>query len=620
MTFTHRELVEAAEIHPLLAAIALATGNDRYLEPSLAPRLGRRGATLVRNGGLDPESLVAAQELATEGLQELLSGSEQTDALPLEHIIGFLATDQEGSSADMFLQETGLAAPEADAVSHDLDGQHAIIIGAGVSGIAAAIRLLERGARVTLLEKNPDVGGTWWENRYPGCRLDTPNFAYSYSFAPRTQLPDHYSRREVILAYIKDVAESHGVRQFVRFSTTATRAVWDEAGAHWTVTYTDALGRSLDVDGNILITAVGQLNRPLIPEFPGLENFRGEVVHSATWPEGLDCTNKRVAVIGTGASGFQIVPAIAEEVRSMKVVMRNPPWLLPTPNYHEPIAGPLEVLLEQAPLYGRMLRFWQFLLSVEAWYPLVQADPEWDAPGTLSQANHDFREELVEHLRQQLGHSPELFDALTPSYPPGSKRMLRDNGVWAQTLQLPHVDLLTSAISGFDEAGFVTDDGEHHDVDILILATGFRASEFLEPMRITGRDGADLHQVWGGEPRAFVTSMVPAFPNFFMLLGPNSGLAANGSIIFMTEGVVDFLDRVLSLRERHRAIEVRQDAYAGFTAWVDVGNRRMAWGQPGVSTWYQNASGRVTANWPYPLSEFWRVTHDVSPNDFTLIP
>lgn len=620
MTFTHTELVKAAEIHPLLAAIAVATGDTRYLDPTFAPRLGQRGATLVRNGGLDSDSLAAAQELAAQGLQELFIGSDPTDVLPLENIVGFLATGQDWSSADMFLQETGLAAPKADEVSHDLDGQHAIILGAGVSGIAAAIRLLERGARVTLLEKNPDVGGTWWENRYPGCRLDTPNFAYSYSFAPRTQLPDHYSRREVILAYLKDVAESFGVRQFVRFGTTASGAIWDEDAAHWTVAYTDVLGRSLNIEGDILVTAVGQLNRPLIPDFPGLESFRGEVVHSATWPEGLDCTNKKVAVVGTGASGFQIVPAIAAEVSSMKVVMRNPPWLLPTPNYHEAIAGPLEALLEQAPLYGRMLRFWQFLLSVEAWYPLVQADPDWNTPGTVSQANHDFREELVGHLRRQLSGSPGLLEALTPSYPPGSKRMLRDNGVWAQSLQSPHVELITSPIAGFEESGFVTDVGEHHEVDILVLATGFRASEFLEPMRITGRGGADLHEVWEGEPRAFVTSMVPAFPNFFMLLGPNSGLAANGSIIFMTEGVVDFLDRVLSLRQGNRAIEVSENAYAAFADWVDAGNSRMAWGQPGVSTWYQNASGRVTANWPYPLNEFWRVTHDVSPDDFTLIP
>lgn len=620
MTFTHSELVEAAEIHPLLAAVALASGDDRYLDPAYAPQLGRRGATLVRNGGLDPETLAAAQALAADGLEDLFAGGGPAETLPLEQVIGFLAAGQDTSSEDMFLQETGLLSAEREAPHHDLDEQHAVIIGAGVSGIAAAIRLLERGARVTLLEKNPDVGGTWWENRYPGCRLDTPNFAYSYSFAPRTRLPDHYSRREVILDYLRDVAESYGVRQLVRFGTTATGATWNESTANWTVSFTDALGRDLDVDADILITAVGQLNRPLIPDFPGLDTFRGEVVHSATWPEGLDCTSKHVAVIGTGASGFQIVPAIAADVSSMKVVMRNPPWLLPTPNYHEPITGPLEALLDRAPLYGRMLRFWQFLLSVEAWYPLVQADPGWDVPGTLSQANQDFRDELVAHLRSQLGHEPHLMEALTPTYPPGSKRMLRDNGVWAQSLQLPHVELLTSPVTRFDETGFHTQDGRHHRVDTLILATGFRASEFLEPLRITGRGGVDLHETWGGEPRAFGTAMVPSFPNFFMLLGPNSGLAANGSIIFMTEGVVDFLDRVLSLRQGSRAIEVRPEAYVQFGDWVDAGNRRMAWGQPGVSTWYQNSSGRVTANWPYPLSEFWRVTHEVSADDFTLIP
>lgn len=620
MTFTHSELVQAAEIHPLLAAIALASGEDRYLDPDFVPRLGRRGATLTPNGGLRGETLNAARALAEEGLDVLLSESTRADSLPLTRVVDFLANGQDQSSEDMFLQETGLAAASSPDSLHDLEGEHAVIIGAGVSGIAAAIRLLERGAKVTVLEKNPDVGGTWWENRYPGCRLDTPNFAYSYSFAPRTRLPDHYSRREEIQAYLQDVAESFGVRQHVRFGATATKAAWNDESATWLVGYTDALGRDLDLEADILITAVGQLNRPLIPELPGLASYRGEVVHSATWPEGLDCTGKRVAVIGTGASGFQIVPAIAEEVSSMKVIMRNPPWLLPTPNYHEPISGPLDELLEQAPLYGRMLRFWQFLLSVEAWYPLVQADPEWHGVESLSQANQDFRDELVDHLHSQLGHAPELLHALTPTYPPGSKRMLRDNGVWAQSLQLSHVDLLTTPISYFDALGFVTEDGDHHEVDMVILATGFRASEFLEPMQITGRKGVDLHEFWNGEPRAYVTSMVPAFPNFFMLLGPNSGLAANGSIIFMTEGVVDFLDAVLALRQGNRAVEVREEAYIKFSDWVDEGNRRMAWGQPGVSTWYQNASGRVTANWPYPLSEFWRVTHELSPNAFQLLP
>src|SRR5262245_9707941 len=353
----------------------------------------------------------------------------------------------------------------------------AIVIGAGMSGMAAAVRLQQCGIPFTILEKNRDVGGTWLENTYPGCRVDVPNHMYSYSFEPEHDWPQYFSTQPALLDYFRGVADRHGLREQIRFETEVEEAVWDETGALWSVRVRRADGSTETLGAEVLISAVGQLNRPKYPSIPGRERFRGVAFHSAAWNHEVDLTGKRVAVIGTGASAFQFVPEIAPAVRELRVFQRSAPWMLPTPNYHEDVPAGMQWLLRHVPYYAKWYRFWLFWQLTDGIMPMVRSDPAWhDNALAVSAPNDLLRRMLTGLIAMQLGDRPELLAASVPDYPPGAKRMLRDNGVWFPALQRDNVELVTSAITEITETGLVTADGRRHEIDVLIYGTGFQAS------------------------------------------------------------------------------------------------------------------------------------------------
>lgn len=612
---TAEAIVAGAELPPLLAALAHATDDVAYLDPALAPPLSQRGARLLRHGGMDPDAVAKATDLARRGVRDLPSeGSFEVRTELLDPTLEFLSGRLLAGSEDLLRHE--LLGPEEPPSLREA-GLAAVVVGAGVSGIAAAIQLRAAGVEVTLLEKNAEAGGTWWENTYPGCRLDTPNFTYSFSFDQREVWPDHYTLQPDLRDYLLEVVARHDLRDHIRFGRDVTQARWDQAAAQWVVEATGPDGAE-ELRAEVLVTAVGQLNRPFVPDLPGLDTFPGPVMHSASWNHDVSLAGRKLAVIGTGASAFQIVPAVADQVAELTVFQRNPPWMLPTPNYTQPIEGAQRQLFEQVPGYGRWYRFWQFVLSMEAWLPLVEVDPDWQQSGSVSALNQQFREELLAALGEQFSDRPDLLSLCTPSYPPGTKRMLRDDGSWGQALRQPHVQVVTSGVQRIEGSRVVASDGTAVEVDAIVFATGFRAEEFLAPMHIVGRDDVTLSQMWDGDARAYATTSVPGFPNMFMMLGPNSGLAANGSIIFMSECAAEYTVRCLAEMVDHgaRAMEPTTRAFEEFTDRIDAANRSRAWGVPGASTWYQSRSGRVVANWPGNLSEYWDVTHRVACNDF----
>jgi 4-hydroxyacetophenone monooxygenase len=500
-------------------------------------------------------------------------------------------------------------------------GFRVIVIGAGMSGIAAAVRLRQAGVSFVVLEKNADVGGTWFENTYPGCRVDSPNHLYSFSFEPNHDWPLYYSTHDVLHDYFRRVTDKHGLREHIRFQTSVEEAVWDDAAAHWRVRVRRAGGGEETLVANAVISAVGQLNRPQFPDIPGRERFAGVSFHSARWDHGCDLTGKRVAVIGTGASAFQFIPEVARKTRELLVFQRSAPWVLPTPNYHERVPDGTKWLLHKVPNYDKWYRFFLFWLSSDGLIPSVTADPEWQGPPrAIGPANDLIRKMLKGYIRMHLGQNPELFEASVPDYPPGGKRMLRDNGLWYAALKRDDVRLITTGISSITEQGLVTEDGVAHEVDAIIYGTGFQASRFLQPMRISGRNGVGLNDHWAGEPRAYFGMTIPSFPNLFLLYGPNTNIVVNGSIIFFSECAVRYVLGCIELllRGGHRAMEVRREPHDRYNERVDAQNARMAWGAPGVRSWYKNASGRVSQNWPFPLVEFWRGTQAPDPADFDI--
>lgn len=623
-------VVQEAELPALLAALALATADPGLLADDLKPPLPPMAAVIEPQGGMSPESQDRARAVALEALIRLRDNGSVIAAEPtvddLERIMRFLTKDAGPEYVPLLRHEIGLPRDHGTPswskaeVAPDVDFTVAVI-GAGFSGLAAAHRLKQAGVPFVVFEKNDEVGGTWWENVYPGCRLDTPNFAYSFSFAQRPDWPQQFSRQPEIYKYLRDVATGLGLRQHISFGTEVLEVTFDEGTAQWTVVTQNAEGRRETHQVHAVMTAVGQLNRPKYPDIPGRETFAGPAFHSSRWDPTVDLTGRRVAVVGTGASAYQIVPSIVDQVGELKVFQRNPPWMLPTPNYHHDIRPGMKWLLQHVPYYGRWYRFWQFWIAAEGRLPYVQVDPEWSEPGSLSAKNAELRQQMLDRLEAQFADRPDLLAKMTPTYPPGAKRMTRDNGVWGAAIKQPHVDLVVEGIAEITEKGVRTVDGVDHEVDVIVYATGFQASEYLVPMKVTGRDGADLHEVWHGDAHAYLGITVPGFPNLFMIMGPNSGVVVNGSSVFMAECAVEWSVAAVGalLASGHRALDVRESVLRPYSERIDAGNRLRAWGASQVSSWYKNAFGRASQVWPFTLLEYYELTRDPDLTEFELL-
>lgn len=619
-----RAAVADAELPALLTTLAHITGDLSLLDPALRPPLNPSAGAVPAQGGMTQEQQEKARELAFQALCRFRDGGSRTAADPTPDELQKLMTFITGDAGDEYLPllrhelnlpvdvgapdwEKGRLAPERDF--------RVAIIGGGMSGLAAAYRLAQAGVPFVVLEKNDEVGGTWYENRYPGCRLDTNNFAYSFSFAQKDDWPQQFSPRDSIYSYFRDVAEDLEIRPHVRFNTEVIAAGYNEHDPSWNLRLRKADGSEVTERFNAVITAVGQLNRPNIPEFPGRDTFRGQAWHTAEWNDSVDLTGKKVAVIGAGASAFQVIPSIAGEVGELLVFQRNAPWMYPTPNYHDDIAPGLRWLYRVLPYYHRWFRFFQFWTSVEGRRRFVTVDPEWNRPGSVSAQNEAMRQALTSYLEEQFSDRPDLLEKVIPTYPPGAKRLLRDNGVWAGALKRDNVELITEGIQEITENGIRTRDGVEHELDVIIYGTGFKASDFLMPMKVTGAGGVDLHEQWNGDARAYLGITIPSFPNLFCLYGPNTNLVVNGSIILFSEFAVHYVLEAIRtlLSEGKSAMDCRWEPFQKFNEEIDKANSSMAWGASDVSSWYKNARGRVSQNWPLPLLDYWTMTRSIDP-------
>jgi len=497
-----------------------------------------------------------------------------------------------------------------------------VIIGAGMSGLLSGIRLDQAGIEYEILEKNDCVGGTWFENTYPGCRVDVGNYMYSYSFEPYHKWPQYYSTQDVLLDYFKEVAEKYNLFDKITFSTEVDTIEFDDSHNKWSLRVIDKNGERRSLDANAVICAVGQLNRPSIPELPGKDKFKGPSFHSAEWDHSVDLKGKKVAVVGTGASAFQFVPEIAREAQNIVIFQRTPPWVLRRKDYHDFVPEGKIWLMENLPFYAKWYRFWLFWTAAEGFLEAVKYDPNWEGnDAAIGPLNEKIRVMLTEFIKEALGDRQDLIEKSIPNYPFGAKRGLADNGKWYQTLKRDNVCLTTETIAEINESGVRTREGTQHDVDVIVFATGFKSSEFFTPMTIKGRYGRNLHDMWNGDPRAYKGITIPGFPNFFCLYGPNTNIVANGSIIFFSEcGIRYIVDCFKMLFEQgFKAIDCKKEVHDRYNRMIDEGNAQMAWGVAKVNSWYKNEKGRVTQNWPFTLIEYWKSTREADPNDYEFL-
>jgi 4-hydroxyacetophenone monooxygenase len=621
--------VAGAELPALLPALAQLTGDLTLVADELRPPLRLRTDLVEPQGGMSDEAQADARRRALAALRAWrfagLVPAPPPDRRTLRRLMRFVAGDVSDDHLPLMAHELGLPV-DAGAPGWTVAGVapgrafDVVVLGAGMSGLVTAHRLTQAGIGVTVLERNPDVGGVWFENGYPGARLDTPNFAYSFSFAQRPDWPHQFSAREDIWQYFRTVADDFDLRRHIRFSHDVVSADLDEDTGRWTVVARRPDGTEAVFEADAVISATGQLNNPQLPDIPGRDRFAGPSWHTARWPADVDLTGKRVAVIGTGASAYQVVPSIVDSVGALAVFQRTPPWMLPTPTYHDRIPDDQLLILRELPYYHRWLRFLQFWTSVEGRRPFMEVDPDWRHPISVSARNEDLRRALIAHLERQFGDRPDLLARVVPDYPPGAKRMMRDNGVWPAALKRGHVSLVTDGIVEIVAEGVRTVDGTLHEVDVIIYATGFRASEFLGTIAVRGRDGVELHEQWKGDARAHLGVHVPGFPNLFCVFGPNTGLVINGSILLFSEiAVAHILGCLKALLETGaQTVEVRREVHDAFNEDVDAGNARMAWGAASVNSWYRNAAGRISQVWPFGLLDYWTAVREPDPTDFVL--
>jgi 4-hydroxyacetophenone monooxygenase len=521
----------------------------------------------------------------------------------------------------MLLEEMELDGGDARAAAPVADPDAAaalpvVIIGCGMSGLLAAIRLQEAGFPYVVIEKNEGVGGTWWENRYPGARVDVGNHFYCYSFEPSDHWTEFFAQQPELQAYFQRVMEKHGVEAHVRFGTEVVGATWDEASATWTV----------EIDGGeklrarAVISAVGQLNRPFVPDVPG--RFDGPSFHTARWNHDVDLTGKRVVMIGAGATGFQVAPAIADRVAHLTILQRTAQWMFPNPNYHASVGPGVKWALRHLPFYGRWYRFLLFWPGCDKGLVVAEVDPKWEPQQrSVSEANEITRVMFTDWITSQIQERPDLIPKVVPDYPPTGKRTLQDNGSWLRTLTLPNVELVRAGVDRLEPDGVVDSDGTKHPADVVVFATGFRVNDMLLPMRIVGRGGLDLRESWGIRPRAYLGMTAPCFPNFFMLYGPGTNLASGGSLIFHSECEVRYITQCLHLiAERGLAsLEPRQEPHDEWYARCQAELKRMVWSSPHIRhSFYKNAEGEVHGLSPWRLVDFWSWTRSVNLDDYVV--
>lgn len=620
-----------AELLALVATVAHLTGDLSLLDQRLVPDLLKLREP---QSGYTEEQQALARQIVLGGLRRFRDDQQQVPARPsvtdLYAIMQFVAGEPVSERyVPLLLEELAvdgdeLRAPRWNKADIDSDRHFtALVIGAGMSGIAAAHRLRQAGIPVTMVEKNADVGGTWLENHYPGCRVDIQNHMYSYSFAQRHDWPYFFSPRPVLHEYFRDCAERFGLMPLIRFGTEVVSATWDEGAQQWVVVSRDNTGRVHEDRAEILVSAVGQLNRPKYPEIPGRDSFAGTSFHSAEWNDAVDLRGRRVAVIGTGASACQFIPEVGKVAGEMTVFQRTPPWMIPAPRYHEAVPNGFNWMLSHVPFYAEWYRFSMFWRGAEGMLPAATVDPDFPpTEQSVGLMNEIMRQMLIEWTNALTEGDEVLRQQLTPNYPPLSKRFVVDDGSFALTLRQPHVSLVTESIQAIEPGGVRTADGRLHECDVIIYGTGFKASQFLAPMTVAGRDGVDLHEQWAGDARAYLGVVIPNFPNFFCLYGPNTNIVANGSIIYFSECEVHYLVECvrLLLENRLGSLEPRVEVHDAYNARIDAANELRTWGFSTVNSWYKNEHGRTAQNWPFSVLEFWEQTRRPDPEDYLLAP
>ncbi len=622
-----RWALEKADVPILLMVLYHFTGNKKWLNEPYMPKLDF-SFFAHESGGLDDNLQKEVREAALQSLSEYFNSGKipQTrisDNDYLKMMSSCVGEEMPKEYLNMMLEEMQLkeryGSWNKDPQNISIEKYNVVIIGAGISGMLMGVKLREAKIPFVILEKNEGLGGTWFENRYPGVRCDVPNHYYSFSFDRNDDWPNYYSKGEDIEKYLQAFGKKFGIYENTKFSTRVSSCEFNSKNNLWHIQASDAQDNDIYFKAHFVVSATGQLNIPAYPKLEGIKEFEGEAIHTAEWSEDIEINNKKVGVMGTGASGMQLIPAIADQVDTLSIFQRTAQWAIPSPDYHREVSDEKIWLLRNVPFYAGWYRFNLAWRMGDHLLHTVRRDPNWDSSGkSVNKRNDRHRERLTKYIEEQIGDRTDLIEKVIPKYPPYLKRILVDNH-WYKTVQKKNVDLITDAVEKIEKNGVRLRSGELVELDTLIFATGFQTDRLLASYELKGNEGTTLNSEWDcDDSRAFLGMTIPGFPNFFALYGPNTNLGHGGSIIFIAECQVRYISKVIMrmIENDSQSIECKRDSYELYNNKLDEEHENLIWTTPGIDTWYRNSSGRVVSIMPWRLVDYWDMTKEPDFDDY----
>ncbi len=629
MTLNLEQAFQEASIPTLLMCLVQITGDESWLQE---PFLPKRDTNLFadESGGLAAEAQQQIRAALVAVLGEISAGHRKISPPPKTELFTKMmslcvAEEVAPEYAPMMMEAMGLSARDVSwnnlsaESSQALENFNVLIIGAGFSGVCAAIKLDQLGIRWMMADANAEIGGTWLVNDYPEAGVDTPNHFYSFTFAPNHRWPKYFSKRIDVLNYCKSVADKFKVTDRISLSTEVVSTTWDETSQTWKVVLRDQHGELRKVRANVVISGVGQLNRPKKSFIKGIDSFSGPCFHSAQWRHDVDLAGKRVAIIGTGASAMQILRTVASQASEVTIFQRSPQWVRPSNDYHRDVKPQTMWLFENVPFYFDWYRFGLFWRFGDGLLPTLRHDETWPYPQrAMNSRNDKHRIQLTEYLLAQLEGHDDLVAKTLPDYPPYGKRILVDND-WYKSLKRDNVELVASGVDHIDGNQIVALDGSSRQADVIILATGFEAGKMLASVAVTGRNGVTLRETWGDDnPRAYKGMTMPNFPNLFCLYGPNTNVAHGGSVIFQAECQMRYITSCITqmIESQISSVDVRSEVHDAYNKAVDNEHDQLVWSHPGMDSWYKNSQGRIFSPMPWRFVDYWSMTHDADLSDY----
>jgi len=602
-----RRAVEACDLAALRVALYQATGDAELAEFGPVAALGEADRARLT------DRAAALLEAGVDHLERRVPSDKELREL-MDLVLGVPTRDEHFEIRRDFLaftpfpfqhERSANAAPVPE-------GFEVAIVGAGPAGISMAVQLGRLGIPYTLYDRRSEIGGTWSIHKYPDIRVDTLSITYEFSFDDEYPWSEYFARGEEVRSYLEFIVDKYGVRDHICLDHDLEDARFDENDSSWHLTFKGADGQRVERDVNVVVSAAGVFSKKKRPDVPGIDDFEGKIVHPTEWTHDLEVAGRRVAVIGNGSTGVQLVAPVADEAAHLSIFQRTPQWIAPRPNYGQPVHPEVRWLLDNVPGYWNWSRYTS-IIGLMTWHEdFLIPDPEWEKQGGhITQKSEELREFMIGYIKEQIGDRPDLLEHLIPNYAPMVRRPVVDNR-WYKALTRDNVDLVTSSIKRFTSTGIETSDGKHHDLDLVVMATGFEVDQFLWPAEYHGRDGVRLRDYWGEKsPQAYLGMMVPQFPNFFMMYGPNSQPVSGGVSLpswfqIWAAYIAQCLDTMFE--EGHTQVDVKQVAFEAYNADLDAVGSELAFIKDTNSVernYYVDGEGRLVVNTPYETAELY---------------